>query len=225
METTLFGLTMSKKRKVRIIVCLMAAVLCLVLYVLASLFYKPVVVVSIPSGGLVKSVFEAQNMNYVKSDSMSKEYHYEGVPYMINTPSGTSASIGTATVVSLNGFYFLYDLGTDAETVVRNGYTDVVVLNAVPADSTIKELKHETGYINGCSADFYAYEFKVVGAEVPQYICIYKLTPSNSEELGGKSLFVGAMSSGYTTENFNNLVALCKANIGTLQYDSKFEGK
>lgn len=220
------GVEMSKGNKRTVYICTSVAVICLIVYLVLALFEKPPAVqVLMPSGGLTESIFDSQNIVYRAEKSYTVRNNFSHIPYSMDTVDGKTASIGNATIYEYVPFYFYYSEikeGTVLEDVLRMELTSVLSVSAKPEQTELNVLMKESGFINGCIADFYVYQVKVHDEKETkeQYLCLYKLRFNPSIYSTDWSMLVGCISNDYSTEGLDALQTLSYSSLHTLRYDA-----
>jgi len=197
------------------------AVLCLVFYIVLGNF-KPEVKeeVLFPKSGLSDSIFDYQNMTYSPSDGLESKYLFTNLPFSVDLPNEKRASVGEATVVEKNGFYFLVsevDKEADIRNILGNGYTHIIDVNGDVLSTLVTELNKDSGYINGSVAEYGVYEISV--GEKKMYVTAMRLLVSPNIYETDKQIVVACMGANYSTTGLANLQALTHAVVNTMTID------
>ena len=224
---SLFGLEVTKKQKIMVVLGIPVAILCLILYLLLAFFEsEPVTPVYMPSGGLTSSIFDSQNQVYKSEAAFKTKNSFQNVPYTIDTIEGQKAVVGNANVYEYAPYYFYYsELKQDAdlEQVLKDELTSILLISASPDQTQIEVLHEESGFVNGCNATFYMIKItaKDAGAQAAKYMSLYRLHLDESVYVTEWDMLVGCMSEDYSTEGFAALQTLSYTSIGSLKFDEK----
>lgn len=220
---------MNTKTKVIIAICAVFAVCSLVFYIVLG-FFKPVVVQEVvyPGGNLSQSVFDSQNMKYVETQGLGVEHSFKSVPYTIDTADGVKAGIGNGAFYKKEPFYFYYSEASVNEAtsdVLKREVTDILSLTAKEADTKIDVLKEESGYINGCTANYTV--LRVAAGSGVSYMCLYRLHINEDLYASEGDLFVGVMGIGenVSSDSLQNLCTLANSSVYTMQYSKTLDEK
>lgn len=212
-----------------VLVAIPLAVTVLILYVVTGFFIpEEVEVTYLPSGHLTSSVFDAQNMIYVKISGLDETYNLPYIPYTVDVPAGIRASVGDAVVISNAAYYFYYNVvnsEVEVDDAIKDGLTTIISIDAKPENSIVKVLSMEEGFINGCSADFYVLSIDIENVSEPRYLCLYRLHINDNIYETDKEILLGCMATGYNTVNLANLQGFAEATVGTIKYDRDYAKK
>lgn len=221
----MFGIEMSRGARISILIALPFTAVLLIMYVLTG-FFVPKEAVYMPSGHLSESIFDVQNMTYTPVAGFNNKYRLPFIPFTVDVPNGTKATVGDAVVFYNAPYCFYYNVvtaDTDICTALRNGLTSIVSIDADAADSVTQVLMSEDGFMNGCEGTFYVISLDTSdNHEETRYICAYKLCIDESIYASDYNIIIGCMSEGYTTENMGNLQKLAEKTIGTFKYNSDY---
>lgn len=208
-----------------VIISATAAVLCLVFYIVLTVF-KPTVqeVVVLPSGNLTTSIFDAQNMKYRSVVGMDKVMELPGTAYTADGPDGAVAVVEGAQIVLYKDYYFIYDTCAADVAVsdrLKTTLSSVYSMNADPLSTEVRCLASEEGYVNGCSATYSIYQITAGGSD--NYICLYELSVSDGKGLSeaGQRVLLGCMASNYTNATLTSLQGVSESLVYTMKYDAK----
>ena len=224
-KVTLFGIPMRRDVKVKTIVFMCLAAVCLLLYVVLLFFDKPVQVeLRVPASGLTQTLFDSQNMEYKALSGFPIKHTFTSMPFTIDTLEGQSAKVGNGMVYNSGDYFLFYSEMTDAEQVVdviKEELTDVLLL-AGEKERTLVEVKtQERGYVNGCEATYYIALVTAYRGEesATASLCVYSLKVNEDIYKSDKVLLVGCMSTApLSQETYDGIQQLSYMNITTLQF-------
>lgn len=220
---------MSKKQ---IMISAILGVICVVFYFILGFFkQEPVVEVVYPESGLSDSIFDYQNMVHTSVAGMDSKFSFQNMPFTVDLPDGARASVGDATVIEKNGFYFMVgEIAPDAltESYVSAALTSVVEAGGDVLATTVTKLDTKEGYINGCLSKYALYEMKT-GSGAAVYVTVMRLNIHPSIYDTETGLVIGCMSGDDSNEGLSNIQGLTEAVVRTLAVDKehlkKLEGK
>lgn len=226
MESRLFGLKMSKGSKRAILICIPLAIFSLVCYLVLGLFeIEKTVEVVYPSGQLSESIFDSQNLEYKSEEAYSVQNLFQNLPFSVDTVEGKKASIGNANIYQYEPYYFYLSEMKEKDSLidtVKAEMTGVVSIAADPNKTQVEVLKEETGYVNGCKADYVLCKLTVSGNEVrTRYMCIYRLHVDESIFSSEWDILVGCMSQDGTSQGLSALQTLSLTGVETLRLDEE----
>lgn len=224
----LFGLPMPKAGKVTVLLALPAATVCLVIYLLCVAFEPAhVEVTSLPESGLSDSIFDAQNMLYASVDGLNVKREFSMIPYTIDVVEGKCAVVNKG-VIYESGAYRLYvsesEGGVSTTEKLKQELTSVLSINASSANTTVSYLLEESGYKNGCYAEYSVSEIMTQDG-VKSYLVLYRLSIDRSIYETENDIYVGCLTNQYTTKELLNARALASAQLGTLRYSKELDLK
>lgn len=218
---------LSSGMRVMLVVLTVLAVLALALYVVTGMFVpqkeEPVLV---PSGNLSSSIFDAQNMVYSAVSGLDNKYELPGIPFTVDIPAGSKATVGNAMVVSSEPYYFYYNVvspESDVSNALAEGLTSIVAIDADKSLTASKLLYTENGFINGCEATYCVVELIVDGVAEPRYVVAYKLHLGEKVYRMDKDIIVGCMSTELSTERLANLQGFAEVTVGTLAFSEDYK--
>lgn len=222
-------LEMNRSTKVLIIISAIVAVLSLTLYIVTGRFVQekeePVYV---PPSGLSSSIFDVQNMVYTAVAGLDSKYELPDIPFTVDVPAGSRATVGAAMIVSNDPYYFYYNVVSpevDMCVSLAEGLTSIVSIGADASLTAANLLYAEDGFINGCEATYGVVELLVDGVDEPRYVVAYKLHFGEKVYRMDKDIIIGCMTTGFNTKNLSDLQSLVESSTGTLAYNEDYKNR
>lgn len=180
-----------------------------------------------PAGGLSDSIFVSQNGSYQKSDYLSVTRELSGIPFYVDLPRGTSASIGHAVIVKASDDLFAFvsehDPAIGIQEVILREFPKAVMSDYDEGFTYAEEKKGESGYLNGYEVR-YSFSKLVIANKVGAVTCHFAaydvVCPKEEVEENVTIAFVTTVQD---SEHFSRCKAWLDAAIKTLRSDEKLE--
>lgn len=210
---------MNFRRKKAVIFLSIALVLFLTISFVLGYFnsIKPREVVY-PEGHLSESIFESQNTDYVKNESLPNTKTFENIPYSYDVPNVDAANVDFGSIYKLSEEYYYYvtEYGKDKnpDAVIAHELGTVMNMNLDESQSILTHMHEEKGFINGYEAQYRIDSLAVTDGinASKSYLMGYCLVIPDTNE----NIFVGMVSN--RADNYEQMNDLLSACIYTLQY-------
>lgn len=219
---------MSNKNKVWMVVLIPLALIFFSLYILTSEYARKAEDVLVyPEGDLSDSLFVAQNTAYVQNGALSQKYALSSMPYTVDVPSGTSASVGNGCVVQATTSLYVYityhDTDLDAERVMLEEFPQSLMIDYDPAYTYTRQLVCQSGFTNGFSVDYFFDMLSVSNGSVAKngYVAAYDIADPYGD--GGGDILICVITTETDNVAFANAKSILDAIILTVQYDQKMD--
>ena len=217
---------MKKTEKAAMIILIPLLIILFILYSLINQYkISQRSVLVYPEGTLSDSLFVSQNNTYTANDSFPNKTAFRRVPYYIDLPSGTLASVGQGSIVQLSDSIYVfiseYEQG-DAESVILSEFPSALLIDYDPLYTYSQRLKEQTGYINGFSA---SYIFDMISvsngtAVKTAYLAAYDLSGVEDEE-SQNHIVVSVITTNIDSGSFAHIKLILDTITLTVRYDQK----
>jgi len=183
---------MTKKEKALIIVIAIITFLFIVTYIIIHNAKQETVYIEYPKGTLSDSLFVSQNNTYTENKALPEKYNFKRIPFSIDLPAGSAASVGDGYIVKIDDNFMIYisehDTSVSAQTLFLNEFPAAVMMNYSPLYTYAQTQVSQSGYINGSTAD---YEFDMVTisdgtTSKTVYAAIYDVKQLEKDEYASK---------------------------------------
>lgn len=204
------------------------AFLCLALLVLADgAAAGRTQALSYPEGGLSDSIFVSQNGTYQKSDYLPVTRELSGIPFLVDLPRGTSATVGGAVIVKasqdLFAFVSEHDPSEGAAEVILREFPKAVMSDYDERFTYAEEKVSEEGYLNGHEVR-YSFSRLVIaneaGAVTSHYAAYDVVRPGEGTQ---ESVLIAFVTTGQDDKSLKSAKAWLDATLRTLRRDEKLE--
>lgn len=220
---------MSKKDKTLIIICVIALVILLPIYVIVTNYkHSAVVELVYPEGQLSDSLFVSQNSTYTKIEQFPDSYELKTSPYIIDLPSGSAADVNNSHIVKATETIYMYvsehDATQSAESLFLSEFPSAIMMDFSPLYTYSQALKSQSGYINGFGADYKFYMVNISNGEKTTvvYAALYDLEQLTYENYTSK-ITIAVVTTNQDSNSFASTKTVLDSAINTLRYDSKLD--
>lgn len=177
-----------------------------------------------PQGRLEDSIFVGQNNIYQQDPAMKQVFEFKTVPYKVDLPECSAATVGSGTVFQLShdtfAYFSEYEDPNTIHEIIGAQFPAVLLLNYIPEKTKEKTIIDKFGFINGFSAE-YIVDYISVGdgkSEANAVVMGYILDVQD-EGFGGSHIFVSIGTTNYSNEDAENCEVLLNAIVNTVRKD------
>ena len=222
-------LSMSSRSKVVLAITIPILIFLIVLLYLVEAVYKePEEPISYPTGALAQSVFVQQNNVYTANESLTLTHEFKNVPYKVDLPEGTAASLSTGTVYQLADGIFVYlseyDDTADINSIIYEQFPVALLMDYIPEYTQIVQNVVERGYINGFSGQYLCETITASNGATSVSACLIGYAVDISDEgYVGNHILVSIGNTDISTESLNTYSSVLTAIMNTLRKDEDLE--
>lgn len=175
-------------------------------------------VVTIPSGGLSDSVFDAQNSVYEADAEFPVQYDFIHINASVDVPELNSAVMGKGEVWKVSdGFYIYITEGSNSD-FPEQFYSEIapVLLAGADEEKTTGEIIHsERGYLNGFELTYVV--LKVSAAVDEKSAQAYVVGYLYEDDSSGYSAFISCATQTMTTAGLSNAQIVAEKEVTLMQ--------
>ena len=218
---------MSKRAKKLLMILIPALIMFIGLYLMVDAVYIPETEeLYFPDSELTSSIFTKQNNTYVENSALSAVHKFSDVPYKVDVPVGSGATIGTGTIYQVSDTIFVYvseyNDTSNIQDIIAQQFPAALLINYVPEDTKIIEKKNQEGFINGFVAEYVADQIYVTNkSSSSQAIVLGYGLDMSDEQYVGNHLFISVCSTDINNKSISNCATVLSAIMKTVRYDAE----
>ena len=207
------------------------------LFFLVNVVYEPEPEALVfPQGELSESIFEGQNNEYTKNESLAKTHTFETVPYMVDVPDVKGATIGSGCVYEVGSGLFVYvtefddmtqvddsgkyDKVVQMQDILASQFPAALLINYIPEETRVTAEVSGDGFINGFTAHYLADSIGITdGTQTVNAGLLGYILDINDRGFEGRHLYVAVGSQDPTNVSLQNSAAVLSAIMHTVRFD------
>ncbi len=216
-----------RAKKIVIILGIILVALLILLFLVDAVYEPPKEILVYPEGNLSDDIFTEQNNNYTPNDGLPQEHSFSNVPYLIDVPQASAASVGSGTVYRISETMYVYlseySDPNSVQEVVTSQFPSAILTDFIPEYTNVVTHVDKQGYINGFSSEYIAEEISVSnGAAKSDAVLLgYLLNLPDNDIFAGNHLWVSVGVTDITNENLERCSIFLDAVMNTVRLDGE----